>query len=83
MTEYIVILPDDAQSWMILLSDTFFHALTPKMQSDMMQHDFKMSLASRGLTKSKQLGALNDIQTATSQSHKRNFIANKAISKQV
>ena len=49
MTEYIVLLPDNAQSWMLSLSDTFFHALTQEMQADMLQHKFVMPLTSISL----------------------------------
>ena len=52
MTEYIVLLLDGAQSWMLSLGDTFFHALTPEIQSDMLQHQFFMPLVSQGLTES-------------------------------
>ena len=83
MTEFIVLLPDNAQSWMLSLGDTFFHALTSEIQSDMLQNKFVMPLASRGLTKSEQLGALNDVRTAATRSHERSFLAHKTIAKQV
>ena len=83
MTEYIVFLPDNAQSWMLSLGDTFFHALTVEMQSDMLQNKFVMPLASRGLTKSEQLGVLSDVRTAATRSHERSFLVHKTIAKQV
>ena len=42
MTEYIVLLPDDASEWLLSLAETYFRALTPAMQADMNQHKFKM-----------------------------------------
>ena len=68
---------------MLSLGDTFFHALTPEMQSDLLQNKFVMPLASRGLKKSEQLGALNAVRTATTRSHERSFLAHKTIAKQV
>ena len=76
-------MPYNAQSWMLSLGDTSFHALTSEMQSDMLQHKFEIPLASRGLTKSEQLGALNDVRTAATRSHERSFLAHKTIAKQV
>ena len=83
MTDYIVHLPDEAQYWMLLLGDTFFHVLTPEIQLDMLHHEFQMTFASRGLTESKKLGTLNDVRTAATQSHERSFIDRKNITKQV
>ena len=49
----------------------------------MLQHKFEIPLASRGLTKSEYLGALNDVPISATRSHERSFLAHMTIAKQV
>ena len=42
MAEYVVLLPEAANTWMFSLAETYYRALTPVMQADMIQNEFKM-----------------------------------------
>ena len=42
MAEYVVLLPEEANTWMFSLAETYYRALTPAMQADMLQNEFKM-----------------------------------------
>ena len=83
MVDYIVLLPDDADSWMLSLAETYFRALKPDMQTDMIQHQFQMPKSSRGHTKSRQIDALNEVRTAATEAHERSYINFKAINQHV
>ena len=63
MVGYIVLIPEDADSWMFSLAEMFFRSLKPDMQTDMLQHGFEMPKASRNSTTSRQIDAVNKVRT--------------------
>jgi hypothetical protein len=73
MTEHIVLLPDEADTWMLSLAETYYCALTPAMQSDMTRHDFKMLFNHYSASKKEQVQALNEVRSHAIQSHERKF----------
>ena len=60
MTDYIVLLPDKADTWLFSVGEIYFRALTPTMQTDMNQHNFVMPVGARSESKVTQLEALSE-----------------------
>ena len=83
MTDYMVLLPDNASTWMFSLAETYYRALTLAMQTDMSQNNFSMPASARSSLKSKQMEALNLVRSHATRSHERSYLSNRAIKQQV
>lgn len=80
MADYLILLPNDATTWMFSPSETFFCALTPVIQTDMLQFNFIMVALSRDELKMEQPESLNNVYVSAITSRERNFITHNAIS---
>lgn len=83
MTDYIVLLLDDASTWMFSLAETYYRALTSAMQTDMSQNYFSMPTSVRNSLKSEQMKALNLVRSHATRSHERSYLSNRSIKQQV
>ena len=79
MTDYIVLLPDAADTWLFSLGEAYFRALTPAMQVDMNQNDFEMPHGARSNLKVDQMEALNEVKSHAIHSNERGYLNRNAI----
>ena len=83
MTDYIVLLSDEAEKWMFSLAYIFFQALMPAMQAVMTTKKFVMLPTARSHTKADQVAVLNEVRSHATQSNKKGFLNHNAINEQV
>ena len=83
MTDYIVLLPDAADTWLFSLGEAYFRALTPAMQVDMNQNIFVMPPGARSNLKVDQMEALNEVRSHSIQSNECSYLSHNAIKEQV
>lgn len=61
LTDYIVLLPDNGDSWIFSLAELLFCALKPEMQTNILYHNFEISNTSRINSKSGQIDTPNKV----------------------